>query len=465
MKKTIGFISLLVILLGGMSMLIACSTPTDDEPEVIIPPHQPPAGNKTNTWTAEAEIGEDEDALTTYIRISFNDPVDKIEVAMRKEAGYYDEEGEEEVEPREIPLVKISGAADSKLNINMMTGEFQKNINPDTEEDEGILNDDTGLIEWASGIKQDGNNWLIPIFANYTGDAIVEIQDDSDKIDKEPQKVPINGKFTLPEPGKYVNFMGIPESYTGTPFIDEKYPQTADNDPADSSYYPKPYPINEKGQIVPGRVMTAFYDEGGQGVTFNTNGRNEGAEGGYVNGTYYSSFRRENPAPSVSAMHALNWTASPNNMQRGNGDSHDFHLYSMVFNPDDHIKYPYIGWTGSGQWVRMTLDVQETGLYEVRQQYTNTTGQANSGKYTRLTLDFDPTGTSLSQLDPDTIVECQLPGTQNTKDPTGWRRGPHHWNKCVIGYMYLKEGQCVMTMRQYANDLNYGYFEFTLIEP
>ncbi|MCL2796502.1 MAG: hypothetical protein FWD58_00380 [Firmicutes bacterium] len=341
--------------------------------------------------------------------------------------------------------ITVGGAADARFTIDMLTGE----------------------IAASSGmVTESPATYLIPITANYTGDAFVRVNKGDEKGGV--KKVAVTGKFTLPEKTQPLNHKGKPEAYTGKVFIDDKYPEQLPDANRSASRggllapigIPAPDQVN--GQKIPGKVVCGYYDVGGVGVTFQDGGRNEGtdvlqASQGY-RGTYFGDFRGGNPSVDTSFLKSQ-WRNGQ--MNRASADIVDFHRYNSYFIPDEWENTPYVGWTGSGEWFKMTVDIEQTAIYEIRLLHSCQPASAN------FTLDFDVERTSVTvanPVDPDTRLAVTLSSTsKGSQDATGWRQGYHHWNYCVVGYMYLTEGQSVMTMRLGTGGPNYSFFDFKAV--
>jgi len=382
-------------------------------------------------WTLTAVAGEGENAVTAQLKIVL--------------------EAAAELDPNGIT---VSGAADAKFKINMQTGKVAA---------------DSGMV------AENASTYLIPITANYTGDAFVKLM--KGDVKGGTKKIAVTGKFTLPEKTKALNYKGKPEGYTGTVFDGNvpgstpvNYPETQDlvpyvldeatgektvNAAAASKYsndympHPRPDANEGKGQVIPGLVLPAFYDVGARYVTFNSAGGNAGSGGLNTGNAYKNAFRKGNPVPSTSYIKGYYNNGVAN---RGDGD---LNTYSLFFIPEEWINMMYIGWTNDGEWYRMTVDVQETGIYEVRYLYS-----MQGNRNLLFSLDFDPEKREAADVDEDTSVNCSVPTTVKTPG-FGWGSA-HHWNKCVVAYMYLEAGQCVFTLRT-AGGPNLCHFDFTKI--
>jgi hypothetical protein len=185
-------------------------------------------------------------------------------------------------------------------------------------------------------------------------------------------------------------------------------------------------------QKIPGRVMCAYYDLGGEGVAYHdTDPKNHGsgelnpADGTYLNefrihegvDTSYTKFRRQ-PTP-------------------------------IDDNPFDKIVPPagllYIGWTERGEWFNITVDVAHAGTYAADFLYTSNRGGTISidvnGK--------EPTG------------PLQVPTTYDPADAVAWRQW-HHWNLASkLFKIRLSKGRNVLTVHILTGgNMNLAYFDF-----
>ena len=388
-----------------------------------------------NGWTAQ-QVGGTDGTLTTHLKISFTTPVASLE-------------GSE---------ITVVGAGELDTNVDLLTGKF-------IDKTEGPL------------VQKQGNDFLVRITAKCTGNATVTIKKAG--VSAEPQKVKIFGKATLPAKTKPLNYKGKPAGYAGTPFVDEAYPKTSDITPYELTtaggktytkestskferdYMPLPAPNNPKGQTIPGLVLPAFYDNGGVNVGFWDKGGNSGSGGLNRGPAYKNSFRMGDVVPSTSYLktqYAENKETGEWKVNRTSNDIVDFHSFSKVWVPDEWTNMMYIGWTDNGPWMRMTVNVEETGIYEVQLFYS-----MQREEPLKFTLDFDPEKTDAADVAADAKIDCEVPTTYNANDPTGWRKGPHCWNKCTVGYMYLEKGQCVLTLRS-AGGPNLCHLDFTLVD-
>jgi|GEM_PF-6463533 hypothetical protein len=109
-----------------------------------------------------------------------------------------------------------------------------------------------------------------------------------------------------------------------------------------AAYKGAPYsgaPLSGRPQTIPGRVYTGYYDDGGEGVAYHDNdSANQGVPWG--------NFR---PAGGVD----VEWTKEDDYWADSMGNK----------NVPQHVYL--IGWTGTGEWVNFTVNVQTAGLYNV----------------------------------------------------------------------------------------------------
>ena len=200
----------------------------------------------------------------------------------------------------------------------------------------------------------------------------------------------------------------IAQSYIGKPFEDSKYTGGA--------------------QIIPGRIYCAYYDFGGEGISYHdTDKENHGSgELNPLNGTYLHAFR-------IAEGVDVSYTKS---------NETDDSPYNFVEVPMD---VHYIGWTDPGEWVKYTVDVKEAGKYSINLMYTSNRG----GKI------------ALSVNDEDATGPIEIKSTYRNDDPLGWRQW-HHWNKMDnIAEIELQEGIQVLTLRTVEEgQMNYMWLDF-----
>lgn len=138
--------------------------------------------------------------------------------------------------------------------------------------------------------------------------------------------------------------LGAPDSflksYKGTPYRDTRY--------------------NGDAQKIPGKVLCAYYDLGGEGVAYHdTDVKNNGS--GALNpadGTYLNEFRMHE---SIDVSYTK-FKRDP---------AIDDSQYDKVTPPADLL---YVGWTAPGEWFNLTVDVAQAGDYVADLLYTSNRG-------------------------------------------------------------------------------------------
>ena len=185
-------------------------------------------------------------------------------------------------------------------------------------------------------------------------------------------------------------------------------------------------------QKIPGRVLCAYYDLGGEGVAYHdSDPQNHGsgelnpADGGYLNefrmhegvDTSYTKFHRH-PTPI------------------------DDNPFDRVVPPADLL---YVGWTEPGEWFRVTVDVAHAGTYQADFLYTSNRGG---------TISIDVNGK-------DETGPLQVPTTYDSADPVDWRQW-HHWNLASQFFkLPLGKGREVLTVHILTGgNMNLAYFDF-----
>jgi hypothetical protein len=156
-------------------------------------------------------------------------------------------------------------------------------------------------------------------------------------------------------------------------------------------------------QKIPGRVMCAYYDRGGEGVAYHDSDAKNRGSGGLnpANGTYLNEFRMREPVDtSYTKYH----------------DHIDDNPYEKVHPPEGLL---YVGWTEPGEWFNITVDLARAGVYSGDLLYTSNRGG---------TISLDVNGKDVTG--PVTIVS-----TFNKADPIAWRQ----WHHCEAAAAQGKE--------------------------
>ncbi|WP_201755441.1 carbohydrate-binding protein [Paenibacillus glycinis] len=184
-------------------------------------------------------------------------------------------------------------------------------------------------------------------------------------------------------------------------------------------------------QLIPGKVMCAYYDLGGEGIAYHdATAINQGS--GRLNpadGTYLNEFRlHEGVDTSYTKPGGIDDSA-----------------YNLV---QPEIGMPYVGWTEPGEWMNYTVEVARAGIYLVHLLYASNRGGAVS-----LSVD----GEAAAEL-------LEIASTYDAEDEVEWRQW-HHWNKAErLTVLHLEKGVQVLTLRTVLEgQMNYAYLEFELL--
>lgn len=203
----------------------------------------------------------------------------------------------------------------------------------------------------------------------------------------------------------------FPSSYAGTPYHDSHY--------------------QAGSQKIPGKVLCAYYDLGGEGVAYHDSDPvNQGS--GALNpadGTYLNEFRmHEGVDTSYTKM--------------GRTPQIDDTPYDRVQPPANLL---YVGWTVPGEWFNITVDVARTGTYSVGLLYTSNRGG---------TISIDVNG------QPST-GPLPIRSTADNADPVAWRQW-HHWNAASdLARIHLPKGKSVLTVHILTEGMmNLATFDF-----
>jgi hypothetical protein len=128
--------------------------------------------------------------------------------------------------------------------------------------------------------------------------------------------------------------------YKGTPYHDSRYQGGA--------------------QRIPGTILCAYYDLGGEGVAYHDSDvKNNGS--GTLNpadGTYLHEFRMSEGVDTSFTKFGLDPQIDDN-------------PFEAVKPPADLL---YVGWTEPGEWFNITVDVAQAGVYSADLLYTSNRG-------------------------------------------------------------------------------------------
>jgi hypothetical protein len=199
-----------------------------------------------------------------------------------------------------------------------------------------------------------------------------------------------------------------------------------------SDYKGIPYQDNRHAggaQTIAGRVMCAYYDRGGEGVTYHDSDAKNSGSGGLnpADGTYLNEFRmHEAVDTSYTKYH----------------DQIDDNPFEKVHPPEGLL---YVGWTEPGEWFNITVDVAHGGVYHGDLLYTSNRGG---------TISLDVNGR-------DVTGPVTIPSTFNQADPIAWRQW-HHWDLARdVVKLRLPKGKSVLTVRILTQgNMNLAYFDF-----
>ena len=185
-------------------------------------------------------------------------------------------------------------------------------------------------------------------------------------------------------------------------------------------------------QKIPGRVLCAYYDLGGEGVAYHdTDPQNHGSgELNPADGTYLNEFRIHEGVDTSYTK----FDRKP--------DPIDDNPFDKIVPPRD---LSYVGWTEPGEWFNITVDAAHEGTYDADFLYTSNRGG---------TISIDLNGK-------DATGPLQIPTTYDSADPVAWRQW-HHWNLASNFFkIRLTKGRNVLTVHVLTGgNMNLAYFDF-----
>src|SRR5258708_13348247 len=146
-------------------------------------------------------------------------------------------------------------------------------------------------------------------------------------------------------------------------------------------------------QKIPGKVLCAYYDLGGEGVAYHdTDPKNHGSgELNPADGTYLNEFRIHEGVDT-----------SYTKFQR-KPDPIDDNPFDKIVPPVDLL---YVGWTEPGEWFNITINVAQSGTYAADFFYTSNRGG---------TISVDVNGK-------DVTGPRQITTTNDPADHLAWRQ-------------------------------------------
>jgi len=199
-------------------------------------------------------------------------------------------------------------------------------------------------------------------------------------------------------------------TYKGTPFSDSVY--------------------NAGPQTIPGKLQCEYYDFGGEGIAYHDSDSINSGSGNLnpADGSYLHQFRIDEP---VDISYTKFREPPIDNTQ-----------YNFANTEKDQL---YVGWTKPGEWLKYTVDVKESGKYQLGIMFTSN----KDGKISFDVNDVDVTGPVL------------IPSTFVAADTVAWRQW-HHWNYIdSIASINLTKGLQTITIHTAeVGDMNYDYIKF-----
>jgi hypothetical protein len=185
-------------------------------------------------------------------------------------------------------------------------------------------------------------------------------------------------------------------------------------------------------QKIPGRVLCAYYDLGGEGVAYHdSDPQNHGSgELNPADGSYLNEFRIHEGVDTSYTK----FNRKP--------DPVDDNPFDKVVPPADLL---YVGWTEPGEWFNITVDATHAGTYAADFLYTSNRGG---------TISVDVNGK-------DATGPLEIASTNDPADPVAWRQW-HHWNLASqLFKVHLNKGKNVLTLHILTRgNMNLAYFDF-----
>jgi len=204
--------------------------------------------------------------------------------------------------------------------------------------------------------------------------------------------------------------------YKGTPFHDSKY--------------------NGRPQKIPGTLMCAYFDFGGEGIAYHDADAKNNGSGALnpANGTYLNEFR-------------MNEGVDTSYTKFGLDPKIDDNPFNKVVPPAGML---YVGWTEPGEWFNLTLDAAETADYAVDLLYTSNRGG---------TISLDINGESATG-------PLKIASTFDKAEPIPWRQW-HHWKIARgLARIHLNKGRNIITLRTLTEgQMNYATLRFSKAPP
>lgn len=217
------------------------------------------------------------------------------------------------------------------------------------------------------------------------------------------------GTLLLPASASSQSFLS---QYKGVPFRDARY--------------------NGGAQTIPGKVLCAYYDRGGEGVAYHdTDPTNHGSgELNPADGSYLNEFRIHEGVD----ISYTKFNRKP--------DPIDDNPFNRIVPPADLL---YVGWTEPGEWFNVTVHATHAGTYVADFLYTSNRG-----------------GTlSVAVNGEDATGPIEITSTNDPRDPLAFRQW-HHWNLAAqLFKVRLSKGKNVVTVHILTQgNMNLAWFDF-----
>ena len=208
---------------------------------------------------------------------------------------------------------------------------------------------------------------------------------------------------------------GFLAQYKGTPYQDSRYKGGA--------------------QKIPGTVLCAYYDLGGEGVAYHDSDEENHGSGelNKADGSYLNEFR----------MHE---GVDTSYTKFGHPTPIDDNPFNKFVPPANLL---YVGWTEAGEWFNMTVQAVNAGEYTADLLYTSNRGGA---------ISLDVNGASATG-------PLKIVSTLDEAEPVEWRQW-HHWNLARnFVKLELPKGTSVITVHILAEgQMNLATLEFRKAE-
>jgi hypothetical protein len=187
---------------------------------------------------------------------------------------------------------------------------------------------------------------------------------------------------------------------------------------------------NDCVQQIPGTIQCELYDSGGEGIAYHDHDSVNNGSGKLnpANGKFLNEFRMKEGVD-------ISYTKT------GEIDDNKYNFIEPL------MGQLYVGWTVPGEWINYTVQVNETGKYDVGLLYT-----ANGNGTISLSIDGK-----------DISGPLTVPSTHQDKDTVAWRQW-HHWNLADrLAQVEMQKGMHILTLHTVANgNMNYDWIEFKL---